>query len=478
MFSSYTSLPALANRMRLWLAPFLQGPGLPFADVLTEQQVDEAFSKEGVSFGKSEDSVYTPAVTLWAFLSQVLHSKEQGSCRQAVSRVIALMAGLGRTPPSPNTGAYCRARAKLPEAVLSRLTLDTGRQLEARAPTEWLWFGRHVKLVDGTTITTADTLENQQAYPQHPSQKPGLGFPLIRMVVVLSLATAALCALAFGPYLGEDTGETALLRPLLESFQPGDILLADRFYCSYLHLALLRKRGADWVTRLHQARKPDFRRGVCMGIRDLVVQWKRPARPEWMDEGTYVTIPEQMRVREIRVRVEEPGFRPDEIIVVTSLLNERAYPTQAIAELYHYRWNVELDIRAIKQFMDMNVLRCKTPAMVEREIWVRWLAYNLIRKSIAQASLAHACVPRQLSYVGAKQAIVASWDHLTLASVEFLLELAHVQLHSISRRKLDLRPGRVEPRAKKSRDNKYVWLSRPRDQARKELLRGRRWALR
>ena len=210
MSPSYAKGPRGTNRSSLILAPFLQGPGLPLADVLSEEQVDAAMRAEGVGFGQSARAVYTPAITLWAFLSQVLHAGELRSCTAAVARVGVLWAALGRQPCSSDTGEYCRARAKLPEAVIRRLAVDVGHQLEARIPADWLWFGRHVKIADGTMLSMPDTSANQRAYPQSTAQKPGLGFSILRMVVLLSLATAALCGMAVAPFAGKETGETSL----------------------------------------------------------------------------------------------------------------------------------------------------------------------------------------------------------------------------------------------------------------------------
>jgi putative transposase len=297
----YSPTREASNCNSLWLQPFLQAPGLPFAGVLSEQEVEEEFAAEGVEFGQVGGSVYTPALTLWAWLSQVLHTGELRSCSAAVSRVIVLLVALGRDPCSADTAAYCRARAKLPEVVIRRLAVQIGEKLEAQIPADWLWRGRHVKLADGTTLTMPDTPANQKAYPQNTSQQPGLGFPIVRMVVLLSLATGLLCGMALGPYAGKETGENALLRSLWEELHPGDILLADRLYCSYCLLALALKRNVDCVVRLHQRRKADFRRGQWIAHGDRVVEWQRPARPEWMDEETYATIPRSLRLRQILV---------------------------------------------------------------------------------------------------------------------------------------------------------------------------------
>ena len=228
-------------------------------------------------------------------------------------------------------------------------------------PASWLWHGRHVKLVDGSTCSMPDTECNQSEYPQPTSQAAGVGFPLARFVVLLSLATAMISDLAIGPYSGKETGKSALLRKSLERLNPGDILLADRYFCSYFMVCLLLSAGVDFVTRLHQRRTADFRRGQRLGAGDHVVVWSRPDKPEWMDHVTYEQMPKLIELREVEVAVAQPGFRTELLVVVTTLTNARRYTRGDIAELYHRRWLAELDIRAIKITMGMDVLRANRP---------------------------------------------------------------------------------------------------------------------
>jgi hypothetical protein len=458
----------------LWLQPFLQAPGLPFASVLCEGDVDAAMAAEGVEFGQLEGSVYTPALTVWAWLSQALHTGQMRSCAAAVSRIIVLLVTMGREPCAEDTAAYCRARQKLSEVVIRRLAVEVGQALEAQVPTDWLWRGRHVKLADGTTLTMPDTQTNRAAYPQNPAQQPGLGFPILRMVVLLSLATGLLGDMALGPYAGKETGENALLRTLWNALHPGDILLADRLYCSYCQVALAQQHHVDCVVRLHQKRQADFRRGRCLARGDRVVQWQRPARPEWMDEATYATIPPTLRARQILVEVREPGFRVAKLVVVTTLLDADRYPMQDVAQLYHYRWNAELDLCILKHSLAMDHLRCQSPEMVRKEIWMAWLAYNLTRKTIAQAALLHGKLPRQIGFTGAVQAIAASWDRLSDAPACGVRPLAVVQFEVIASHNVGDRPGRVEPRAVKRRGKPRRLLMQPREQARQRLFAARR----
>jgi Transposase DDE domain len=454
---------------RASLAPFLCDDGLPFAEVLTTQDVQNAYADAGVSWQGAVDSIFTPALVLWAWLSQVLGSDK--SCRAAVMRIIVLLVTLERGPCSSDTAAYCRARAKMPAAVLRRLALQVGRQLEDAVPTRWLWHGQHVFLADGATVSLPDTPENQQAYPQPPSQKPGLGFPLIRMVVLLSLATAAVQSLAFGPYEGKETGEPALFRSLLKQIAPGSIILADRYYCSYFLIALLQEHGIEVVFRQHQLRQMDFRRGRRLGPDDHLVSWHKPQRPRWMSQEVYDRLPATVAVREVRTEVRQPGYRVRELVVVTTLADAQQYSKQDLTDLYHERWHVELDIRSIKTVLGMERLRCLTPFMVRKEMWAYWLGYNLVRKVSAQAALERGLHPRQISFTATKQALWEAWQQLTMGSQQRRQALGRALLRALGKEEVGDRPRRCEPRAVKHRPKPHPLLMKPRGQARAELLR-------
>ena len=458
----------LTRRFRLVLSSFMQGPGLAFSNLLSEERIKQAFDQEGVSFAEGEGAIYTPALTLWAFLSQVLFKGEQRSCLAAVSRVVVLLVALGREPCAKNSGPYCRARAKLSPLVIKRLATDLARGAEREVPGRWLWHDRHVKLVDGTTVSMPDTSKNQKAFPQLSAQEPGLGFPIARMVVLMSLATAMVCGMAMGPYSGKQTGEMALLRQLLDQLDAGDIVLADRYYCSYFMIAMLMRLDVDIVTRLHHRRKSDFQRGQRLGKGDYLVQWQRPDKPDWMDQATYESMPQSITLRQLEVKVHQPGFRVESLIVVTTLIDAKTYTRQDIAELYYKRWLAELDIRAIKVTLGMDVLRCKTPHMVGNEVWTCLLAYNLIRQSMMQAAARSGLSPRQLSFTRAMQTIAASW--MTLVTADQAAKMIEVQLDSLTEQLIGNRPHRVEPRAVKRRPKPHKLLTQPRAAARAELL--------
>jgi hypothetical protein len=461
----------LKDRFQFVLSSFLQQEGLPFSSVLSEERIEQVFDEADASFAKDEeDAVYTPAVTLWAFLSQVLFKAEHRSCLAAVSRVTVFLVALGQRACSKNTGAYCRARAKIPTAVIRQLATEAAATAEKILPEEWLWQGRHVKVVDGFTVSMPDTVKNQEAYPQPSTQKPGVGFPLARCVTLFSLATGMALELEIGPYQGKKTGETALFRAMMGRLETGDIVLADCYYCSYFMIALLMELKVDFVVRMHQCRTADFGRGKRRGKGDHVVTWTRPQKPTWMDDETYARMPESIEVREVQIRVQQPGFRPKSMVVVTTLIDSERYTAADVRDLFRKRWLVEQDIRALKSTLGMDVLRCETPDMVRKEIWVALLAYNLIRQTMLEAALRADLAPRDLSFTHALQTVAASWILMPVLSTEGRAAQIDAALDGLRRPLVARRPNRVEPRAVKRRPKPHDLLTKPRAAARAELL--------
>jgi hypothetical protein len=441
---------------------------LAFADILPADQVQTALLQEGVCW---RHKVYTPLVTLWAFLAQVV--SPDGCCRAAVARVLAWLIGQGRQPCRPSTGGYCKARVRLPEGLPRRLTRDVGQALQRKARSGWLWRGRSVKVADGTTISMPDTAANQQAYPQPDAQEVGLGFPIVRVLVVFCLATGAALDAALGRYHGKRTGEAALLRQLTDAFDAGDVVLGDRTFSGFYELAFWQSRGVDAVVRLHHARRTDFRTGERLGREDHVVVWSRPDRPEWVDETLFAALPRRLVVREVAVRVTEPGFRTRRVVVVTTLQDANTYPAAVLGELYRMRWHAELDLRSLKTTLGMDVLRCRTPELVRTELWMHLLAYNLIRGLMSCAAAEVGCPPRELSFAGAMQAVAAFGDRLLESDPVRSAELRRGLRVMIGCQRVGNRPNRIEPRARKRRPKHGALLTTPRDQARARLLRGR-----
>jgi hypothetical protein len=443
---------------------FAQTDGPAFADVLPADRIDRALREEKAAW---RDCVWTPALTLWAFLTQVI--SPDGACRAAVARVLAWLVSQGQRPCTPKTDPYCKARRRLTPSLLVRLTRETGRALHEPASGEWLWKGRRVKLVDGTTVSMPDTPANQKAYPQHGAQAQGVGFPIARLVVVFCLACGAVLDAALGRYQGKKSGENTLLRTLGEALMRGDVLLADRYFGGYFDLALWVHKGVDAVVRLHQRRHTDFRRGRRLGPRDHVVAWAKPQRPDWMDEATYAGLPGTLAVRELAVRVESRGFRTQRLVVATTLLSAREVTAWDLAGLYRARWHAELDLRSLKVTLGMDVLRCKTPEMVGKEVWAHLLAYNLIRSVMARAAEDLGCTPRELSFKGALQAVAAFGVQLQHAGASAAAELYEWLLLAMASYRVGDRPDRVEPRRRKRRPKHYPPLNQPRAEARAAL---------
>lgn len=329
---------------------FVQGSGLPFSEALSAELVGQVLDEVGVFF---RERIFTPVTTLWMLLSQVI--SPDGSCRNAVMRLVAFRASRGEKPRAGRTGSYCRARKRLPEKVLSRLTQETAARMKGEVPERWRWHGRDVKVVDGTTLSMPDTRANQRAYPQPKSQKPGLGFPLVRLVCLFSLATGAVLDAALGPCRGKGKGALSLFRKLRTRLQPGDVLLGDRSYCAYFDIAHGMGAGVDFVGRVHQARIVDFRQGKRLSKCARLVEWTRPKqRPRWLSKRAYRRMPETLTLRLIRVDVEQLGFRTRRITVATTLLDSELYPAAEVAALYRARWHAELDLRSLQVTLAMD----------------------------------------------------------------------------------------------------------------------------
>ena len=401
------------------------------------------------------ERLYPPTVVLSMFIKQALEA--DGSCQRAVNGWAAQRAAEGLSPQSVGTGAYCKARQRLPAEMVVALTRETGKLLCAQANTGWRWCGRTVKLVDGTAISMPDTPVNQVRYPQPSSQAPGVGFPLARLVGVICLSTGAVVDAAIGPFEGKGHSEHNLLRGLLGALCAGDVVLADALYCSYWLMAMLQVAGIDVLFEQNGSRITDFRRGRRLGARDHIVSWQKPPRPHWMTREQYATCPEALTVREIKV---------DGRVLVTTMLDPRKASKREVSELYAHRWHVELDFRNIKTTLGMGVLRCLTPQMVEKELWVNLLAYNLIRLLMAQAAAESGLHPRELSFKHTVQ-IWTQWAWLNSARDQDWQRDSLFKL--IAQVTVGQRPGRLEPRARKRRPKPYPWLKVPRSLARQQI---------
>ena len=447
---------------------FAQHGGLPFGEVLPAATVIEGLRSLGIVY---YESLYNPVTVLWLFLSQVIHANP--TLAVVVENFLAWRLGQGLSPCSTDTGAYARARLRLSESLLARLTRQTGHNADRAAPDKWRWLGRVVKIFDGSTVSMPDTPENQAAYPQNRSQAPGVGFPLARMGVLFSLTVGTVLDVGFRRWAGKFQSELAMLRDLFSLLEPGDVLLTDRYLCSYMEIAVLQSRGVDFVGYLHAHRKVDFRRGQQLGPHDHLVRWAKPRRPQWMSPGQYAALPDSMRIRELRRRIVRKGYRTRLLLIATTLIDAELYSGEDLAALYRVRWDAEINLRSLKSVMQMDVLRGKTPEMVRKEIWAHLLAYNLIRTVMAQAALAHGKHPRQLSFTRALRTLEAFRPTLAHAQSEHLPALYEWLLKAIAAHEVGDRPDRLEPRQRKRRPKPYKLMTQPRNEARRQYAKQR-----
>jgi hypothetical protein len=404
------------------------------------------------------ERLFPPTETLSMFLAQAMSADR--SCQKVVddAAIKRLMGGLPIC--STHTGAYCRARKRLPLDMVSTLTRHTGRVMGQRTPQTWHWRGRSVRLVDGATVALPDTADNQAVYPQPGSQQPGLGFPLCRLVGITCLASGAVLNAAMAPCQGKGSDEQSLLRSILGTLDSGDLLLGDAFYATYFLLCALQERGVDGVFEQQGSRRrsTDFRRGQRLGPRDHLIELHKPKiKPDWMSRTEYEQAPDALKVRELRT-----GGK----ILMTTLLCPKHTSKAALKALYRDRWHIELDLRNIKTTLGMEMLSCRTPVMAEKEIWVYLLAYNLIRLLMAQAALLNDIIPRQLSFKHTLQLWMAwhqrwneSYDDSQIGDL-FIL---------IAQQQVGKRPGRIEPRAVKRRPKPFPLLTKPRPTAREDV---------
>jgi Transposase DDE domain len=435
-------------------ARFARDHGLPFADSLSEQIILNALNEHGIKY---RDRVFTPVTTIWGFLSQVL--SDDHSCRDAVSRIIAHRAASGLGICSPNTASYCNARGRIITGVLRTLARRTAEELQAAAAEQWKWNGRSVFIADGSHVWMPDTPENRAVYPQPVVQQPGIGFPLARVVVLLSLATGACHDLAIAPYAGKGTGETTLLRRMYGSLCPGDVVLADALFDNYFLACELRQLGVELVARV-QAERVGSRAVESRPDGDVIL-WQRPNKPRGMTGEEYRRYPETLLMRQVAVYAHDKNNRAERFKVVTTILDASIDGGQ-LGDLYERRWDGEVDIRSIKSVMQMEFLRCKTPEMVHKEIWAHLLAYNLLRTAMAVAACENGIEPRQVSFKGAKQAVTAFAPKIEEARPKDRPALIDAMLAVIAYHRVGNRPGRWEPRARKRRPKPGKRLGQPR----------------
>jgi hypothetical protein len=416
------------------------------------------------------ERLWSPLQTVWTFLLQALHV--DSSCREAVAMALGQRLAAGQpVPQSDDPSAYCQARKRLPLAVLREGLRSLGQQLQAQAGKRHTWCGHRVWLVDGTTCSMPDTPALQAAFGQPDAQAPGCGFPVARIVGLFCWASGAVLEAAIGPYR---QSELALWRSLRHLLKAGEVVVADRFYCSFADLAGLIERSCHGLFRLHQRRRADFRYGQRLGQNDRLVVWRRPTyqhRPRGMGRWDWQRLPEQLTVRLLRFCTDIPGFRSRCIDVATDLLDPVAYPAEMIAALYRDRWLIELRFRDIKTTLAMDVLRGRSPDVVRKEIHMKLLAYNLIRGLMWQAAREHGQNLHRLSFAGTMDRLNALGPYLWFFAGTAKAQLLYAWLlRCMAADLLPYRPNRIEPRALKRRPKEYDRLNRPREQMRQALL--------
>lgn len=403
--------------------------------------------------------IFTPLVTLLIFIKQVLSPDK--SCKQAIADFIAAQSSKGNDDvPSSNTGPYCKARQRLPEKSVKKLVKLSNQLATETAPAAWRIYGREVKLIDGTTIKMADTAENQRVFPQQNGQQEGAGFPIARLIVMLSLTTGTVVDYAVDAYKGKGTGEQSLLRRIFNNINGNDILLGDRYFPCFFLLADLKGKGADGIFRGQSQRNYDFRKGEKLGKNDHIVDWKKPKKPTWMDQKTYDAYPKKITIREFKVNGN---------IYVTTFLNSKRNHKKELAKIYKLRWQIEISLDSIKTVMQMDMLSCKTPEMVRKEIGIHFLAYNFIRILMAEACQKHWYVPREISFKGTIQLLNAFSPYFVNSTQEKNEEMYLKMLALIVKNKVSNRPNRVEPRLIKQRGKPFNTLKKPRNIEREKI---------
>lgn len=456
------TITTVPNRVKILKDKFTQSLGLPFQELLPESEIQKIIEELQIKY---RCRLFDPFVTLWAFLSQVLDVDK--SCHNAVSRVIAYLVNEGGKIPSTDSSAYCQARSRLPEKLLEKLFGKVAQKLEEQVVSEYLWCGRHVKVIDGSNVSMPDTVENQKAYPQPNSQKPGCGFPIAKIGVVFSLATGAAVALVIHVLNSHDL---KLARKLYQFLNPKDVLLGDRAFCAYADLVAIKNLECDAVFRKHQSRKTSMYRGRIVGESDKLVTWHKPKKcPQGFSNDAFAALPSTLVVREINYYIIIPGFRTQQVSLITTLLDTKTYPTLEFVALYGLRWNVEVDLKHLKTTLGMDVLRCKTPQMVRKELYVYLLAYNLLRTLMWQAGTAYGVPPLRLSLQRTRHHLDNFTRLLLDCSEAKYLQIYQTLLKIIVHQPVPERPGRSEPRVRKRRPKAYPSMKQPRNQLRRQL---------
>ena len=420
----------------------------------------------------SRDRVFNLRLTCECFLWQLL--KPETSCREVVRQVQALLRLHGRPPVDGGDSAYIQARQRLPRPRLEQALSATAQAADRRVGGGGSLQGRPVKVADGSTTQLPDTPKNQKRYPQSRSQKPGCGFPILKFVVLFSLASGTVLHVVLGSLRHHDL---RLFRRLWAQLKTGDIFLGDRAWGEYATLAGLPCQGVDVVARLHARRKVDFRKAQRLGQGDGLFVWtKGSQQSKILTARQWRQLPAQITVRVIRFTATIRGFRGRRVTLVTTLLDPQHYPAAEIIALYARRWRLELCLRDLKTAMGMEQLRCKTPDMAEKELLAYLVAHNLIRCVMAEAVARHDVDLERFSFKGTVDAVRQYSAALGQARTRQLRrQLWEDLLWNLARDLVRHRPGRLEPRAVKRRPKPYPLLNNPRRRFQEISHRSRYW---
>jgi len=442
-----------------------------------QQLKQKSFSQLGVCLGKfipsrylrpessgalSRRRIYSKENTFWAFLSQVLDA--DGGCKEVVRKLQAVAALKLKSLPSSSTAAYCKARQKLNEVLLESILKHTVEDTKDEADPGIL-NGRRIIVVDGTAVSMPDTEENQNEWPQYKSQKVGCGFPNATICACFNLHNGTLLSHEIG---NKKSHELPMLRKQWSTFKAGDIFLGDKGFCSYYDQSAFKERGVDSIITLARRVPVSEAKAIkVLGEDDLLIQWKKPARRHKLSsysQADWENMPETLLLRQIKVSVKQPGFRVTSFYIVTTLLDAEEYPASDIADVYYQRWDVELFFRDIKTTMGMDVMLCKTPEMVRKEILMHLIAYNCIRRLMMEAAEAKGAILRRISFKGSVQALRQWEPHLNQGKMSHddRTRLVRLLTESIAGNITPDRPGRSEPRAVKRRPKSYQLLNKPR----------------
>ncbi len=404
----------------------------------------------------SRDRCWNLRLVFWTFLWQV--AQAGASCREAVRQAQALCQSRTRRPPADATSPYCQARAVLPLERLEEIHQAVLAESDAALAGQDLWCGHQVLVVDGSSVSAPDTPANQKAFPQPAGQKPGCGFPIIRVVALLSLATGLLSAWATGHW---HQHELALFQSLWDCLCVGDVLLGDRGFCNWGLIAQAQRRQIHAVFRVKGSCRSDFRRGKRLSRNERLVQWRKPSeRAATVSAAEWAQLPAWLTLRVVRCRLDLPGFRTRQIILVTTLLDSVAYPPAALGQLYYRRWAMELTLRNIKTTLQMEQLSCQTPANLEREIRMHFLVHNLVRRLMLEAARRYRAPLDRLSFAGCLATARRYGEALLQARSEHRRRRLREEMFRVLAADLvPERPGRREPRALKRRPKPYPRLT-------------------